>query len=215
MNLSNAIEKHTQRVQAVMALQNRRGKQPAKGKLPDLWAEAPVSLALLAPFIQEVLGYDIFDLNLVVPEYPADLKYMKAEKTKGTVKKVDYALMQEGEPSIPLLIVECKSRQKSFPPPHPDSSPWKGLHDYWKAVSLATTVSPTLLYTDGLRYIFYTDCEKEGTLDREPFLTLDWRSALTNEIVEDLTTFVDCLRSGPTPADLRRCACQIKERTYR
>ena len=212
MNLSEAIKKHTQRIRDVIDLQDRRGKQPAKGKSPDLWAEPPISLALVLPFIQNLLGYDVFDLRQVVPEYPADLEYMTREKTMGKVKKIDYAIMQKDEPTAPLLIIECKSRQQSFPPPHHESSPWKGLYEYWEAVSIASKATPVLLYTDGLRYIFYGDCETEGTMDKEPFLTLDWRSPLADREIEDLTAFVECLRSNPTPGNLRECACGVKKK---
>lgn len=227
MNLSEAIHEHRDKVKAVKQIQDdqkaqlerlngedRKGDKPTKRGLPDYKAEDSVSLALAAPFIQNILGYDLFDLNQVVSEYPADIGYAKEAKKQGKAKKIDYAIMQKGKPITPLLIVECKSRQQSFPPPHYENREWKDLRDYFEAVSMTSGAAPTLLYTDGIRYIFYSDCETRGTMDKEPFLALDWRS-LTDEEVRDLTAFVECLRSDPTPDVLRACACQIKERTDR
>lgn len=206
MNLSEAITKHTYRVRDVIDLQNQLGKQPSKGREPDLWAEPPISLALVLPFIKNILAYDVFNLKEVVPEYPADLKYATGEKTKGTVRKVDYALVRGDQP---LVIIECKSREG---PPDDLAGTilraFKDMQAYFTAVRSARIA----IYTNGIKYIFFGDCEEEGTLDKEPFLTLDWRSPLTIKEVEGLTALVDCLRSDPAPGALRKRACEIKRK---
>jgi hypothetical protein len=54
-----------------------------------LQTEEATKNALVMPFIA-ALGYDVFDLQEVVPEYTADVGTKKGEK-------VDYAIMRDGE----------------------------------------------------------------------------------------------------------------------
>ncbi len=202
MNLSEAITRHTEHVRYVMTLQDDRGKQPLKGIQPDLWAEPIASTSLVLPFIKDVLGYDIFDPAQVIAEYPADLKYKTGDKISGPPKKVDYALMGNTEP---LVIVECKSRGDYPNKDFEDKKALNDLSDYFHAAQPAVA-----LHSNGIKHIFYSDCVIEGTRDTKPFLVVDFGRQLTNEIVEDLTTFVGCLRSNPTRDALRECACRIK-----
>lgn len=51
--------------------------------------------ALVLPFLNSVLGYDVLDPTEVVPEFTADTGIEKGEK-------VDYALMKDGEVQIEL-----------------------------------------------------------------------------------------------------------------
>ena len=62
-----------------------------------LTTEEAAKTSLVLPFIQS-LGYDIFDPTEVIPEFTADVGTKQGEK-------VDYAVMQDGEPAI---LFECK-----------------------------------------------------------------------------------------------------------
>ncbi|MNY78874.1 hypothetical protein D3C86_2192860 [compost metagenome] len=57
------------------------------------------------PFIQ-ILGYDVFNPFEVNPEFIADLGIKKG-------KKVDYAIMKDGEP---IIIVEYKHHLEKLDP---------------------------------------------------------------------------------------------------
>lgn len=62
--------------------------------------------AFVMPFLNRVLGYDVFDPTEVIPEFTADTGIKKGEK-------VDYAILKDGQVQI---LVECKSIVKNCPP---------------------------------------------------------------------------------------------------
>ena len=64
----------------------------------SLETEEATKNALVMPFISQVLGYDVFDPEEVVPEFVADLGLKKGEK-------IDYAIMREGRVNI---LIEVK-----------------------------------------------------------------------------------------------------------
>ena len=67
-------------------------------KLKDgIETEEATKNAFIMPFLS-ALGYDVFDPNVVVPEYTADVGVKKGEK-------VDYAIKRDGNIAI---LVECK-----------------------------------------------------------------------------------------------------------
>jgi hypothetical protein len=107
--------------------------------------------AFVLPFIN-ALGYDTFNPLEVVPEYVADLGIKKGEK-------VDYAIMQEGEP---ILIIECKHWKEKL------SVHGSQLFRYFH-------VSKTrfALLTNGIHYQFFTDLDEKNKMDERPFLEFD------------------------------------------
>lgn len=119
--------------------------------------------AFVLPFIN-ALGYDTFNPLEVVPEYVADLGIKKGEK-------VDYAIMQEGEP---ILIIECKHWKEKL------SVHGSQLFRYFH-------VSKTrfALLTNGIHYQFFTDLDEKNKMDERPFLEFDithLRDSLIHEI---------------------------------
>ncbi|WP_143222976.1 hypothetical protein [Actinomyces oris] len=64
----------------------------------SLETEEATKNAIIMPFIQSVLGYDVFDPDEVVPEFVADVGSRKAEK-------IDYAIKREETIQI---LVEAK-----------------------------------------------------------------------------------------------------------
>jgi len=63
--------------------------------------EATLCLVLL---FLKALGYDVFDPNIVVPEFIADIGRKKGEK-------VDYAIMQDEKP---LVLIEVKNHKETL-----------------------------------------------------------------------------------------------------
>lgn len=63
--------------------------------------------AFIMPFIG-ALGYDVFDPNVVIPEFTADVGVKKGEK-------VDYAIKRNGEIAI---LVECKPCRSALSEAH-------------------------------------------------------------------------------------------------
>ena len=54
--------------------------------------------AFVMPFINTILGYDVFDPREVTPEFVCDIGTKKGEK-------IDYAILKDGEIQI---LIECK-----------------------------------------------------------------------------------------------------------
>ena len=104
--------------------------------------------ALIMPFIQ-TLGYDIFNPAEVVPEFVADIGVKKGEK-------VDYAIIQDGKP---VIIIECKCLGEDL------ELHTTQLFRYFTAVDARFA-----LLTNGIRYQFYADLDKENKMDEKPFL---------------------------------------------
>ena len=60
--------------------------------------EEATKMSLIVPVFQ-ILGYDVFNPLEFCPEYTADVGIKKGEK-------VDYAILEDGQPNI---LIECKS----------------------------------------------------------------------------------------------------------
>jgi hypothetical protein len=118
--------------------------------------------AFVLPFIN-ILGYDTFNPTEVVPEFTADLGLKKGEK-------VDYAIIQDGEP---ILIIECKN--------------WKdNLSVHGSQLFRYFHVSKTrfALLTNGIIYQFFTDLDEKNKMDQKPFLEFDITNLKDNSINE-------------------------------
>jgi predicted type IV restriction endonuclease len=68
----------------------------------NIHTEEATKTSLIMPLIQ-ILGYDIFNPEELVPEYIADVDIKKGEK-------IDYAIMQNNEP---VILIEAKSVDES------------------------------------------------------------------------------------------------------
>lgn len=130
--------------------------------LPQLKTEEATKNALIMPFIQ-VMGYDVFNPFEVNPEFIADIGIKKGEK-------VDYAIMQEGEPTI---LIECKHHLEKLDPHN--SQLFRYFH---------TTKAKFGLLTNGLSYRFYTDLEEKNKMDNTPFFEFSITEIKETEITE-------------------------------
>ena len=109
--------------------------------------------AFIMPFIGNVLGYDVFDPNEVIPEFTADVGVKKNEK-------VDYALVLDGQVQI---LIECK--QVGSPLSLENASQ---LYRYF-----ACTRARIGVLTNGQVWNFYMDLDEPNRMDSKPFLVLD------------------------------------------
>ena len=125
----------------------------ARDYASSLDTEEATKNALVMPFISQVLGYDVFDPQEVVPEFVADLGLKKGEK-------IDYAIMREGKVNI---LVEAKKVGSELSLAHASQ-----LVRYFH-----TSEARIGVLTNGRVWNFYTDLDKANILDERPFLVLD------------------------------------------
>ena len=123
----------------------------------------------------------------MVPEYTADVGVKKGEK-------VDYAILRDG---APLILIEAKKAGTHLHEEEPNQ-----LYRYF-----TTTPSAQFgIYTDGIRYLFYSDLEKNNIMDRRPFLILDLLDS-DSAPVEEVAKFV---KSEFNPEAIRASANELK-----
>ena len=123
-------------------------------RLSGIKTEAATQQFLVMPFIQQILGYDAFNPNEVMPEYDANVG-------ASTKFKLDYAIFQNGKPSI---LIECKCYGDDFG----KDREWSQLFSYFVATDARIGI-----LTNGVIYKFYADLEKSNKMDKTPFLELD------------------------------------------
>lgn len=109
--------------------------------------------AFIMPFIQSVLGYDVFNPLEVVPEFTTDVGTKKGEK-------VDYAILKDGQIQI---LIETKKIGESLNINHAAQ-----LFRYFHV----TTARISIL-TNGQVYKFFTDLDAPNKMDEKPFLEFD------------------------------------------
>ena len=116
--------------------------------------------SLVLPFFQ-LLGYDVFDPNVVVPEFTADVGIKKGEK-------VDYAIMCDNKP---FIIVEAKNYTENL------DKHTSQLFRYFTVVSAKFAI-----LTNGIEYRFYTDIDDKNKMDEKPFLVIDLENLQSRDI---------------------------------
>ncbi|MED5524605.1 MAG: type I restriction endonuclease [Pseudomonadota bacterium] len=129
--------------------------------------EEATKTAFVLPFIQ-ALGYDVFNPAEVVPELIADHSVKKGEK-------VDYGVVQDGNI---VMLIECKAVGADLATKHAGQ-----LFRYFSVTDARFGV-----LTDGLKYLFFSDLEKENKMDDRPFFEFDMLSFGETE-VEELKKF--------------------------
>lgn len=110
--------------------------------------EEAAKTAFVLPFLQ-ALGYDVFNPSEVIPELTADHGVKKGEK-------VDYAIQQENKI---VILIECKPIGAKLEAKHAGQ-----LFRYFSVTEARFGV-----LTDGVRYLFYSDLEKDNRMDDRPF----------------------------------------------
>lgn len=137
--------------------------------------EQATRMFLVMPFLQ-LLGYDPSDPDEILPE--ADASF--AEKFKN---KVDYAILQGGEPVIAIETKKVGALSEST----------KGeLKGYFNAMP---TVKLGIL-TDGLIYQLYSDTSRENMMDDRPFAIVLLREVAQDQISDSVFDALLKLRKG-------------------
>ena len=144
--LSVRLEKRVERVQTEEATKN----------------------ALVMPFINHVLGYNVFDPTEVVPEFTADVGTKKGEK-------VDYVIMKDDKP---IVLFECKRRGSDLNKEHAAQ-----LYRYFSVTEARFGV-----LTDGIIYRFYSDLDRPNMMDAKPFLEFNMLD-FDEDLIEELKKF--------------------------
>lgn len=149
--------------------------------------EEATKTAFIMPFIGQVLGYDVFNPNEVVPEFTADVGVKKGEK-------VDYALVRDDQVQI---LIECK---KVGAPLSLENA--SQLYRYF-----AVTNARIGILTNGQIWNFYMDIDEPNRMDSKPFLVLD--------LLDIDPTIVPALQKLTKPAfDLDSIASSAEELKY-
>ena len=124
--------------------------------------EEATKQAFILPFFQK-LGFDVFNPSVFVPEFTADIGRKKNEK-------VDYAIMQSGEP---FILIEAKGHNHKLDNHH------NQLIRYFNVVDCKFAI-----LTNGIEYRFFSDLEKENIMDNAPFLTINLLDLKDRDIIE-------------------------------
>jgi hypothetical protein len=119
--------------------------------------------AFIMPFIKE-LGYDVFNPFEVTPELVADIGIKQGEK-------IDYAIMQNGEP---IILIECKHHAAPL-----NVNNASQLFRYFH-----TTKAKFSILTNGIEYKFYTDLVEANKMDDKPFFSFNITDIKDNQIEE-------------------------------
>lgn len=123
-------------------------------KLESIKTEEATKNYLIMPFIQQILGYNPFDPNELVPEYDANVGAAKKFK-------LDYAILQDNKP---VILIECKCYGIDIS----HDNHYAQLFSYF-----AATDARIGILTDGVIYQFFADLDKNNKMDKKPFLTID------------------------------------------
>lgn len=114
--------------------------------------EEATKTACVMPFLK-ALGYDVFDLNHVVPEFTADVGVKKGEK-------VDYALKISDEIAV---LIEAKAIGTDL-----SDVQFNQLYRYFNVTNARIAV-----LTNGREYRFFTDIDEPNKMDKRPFFVFD------------------------------------------
>lgn len=120
--------------------------------------------AFVMPFINNVLGYDVFDPTEVIPEFVCDIGTKKGEK-------IDYAILKNGDIQI---LIECKKIGEPLNINHASQ-----LFRYFHVTNARISI-----LTNGQEYKFYTDLDAPNKMDEKPFLEINLADLDENIIPE-------------------------------
>lgn len=134
----------------------------AKDLQSSIQTEEATKTAIIMPFFN-LLGYDVFNPLEFCPEFTADVGIKKGEK-------VDYAILQDGEP---LILIECKSINEPLT-----------KHDSQLFRYFGTTSAKFSILTNGIEYSFFTDLEEPNRMDLSPFFSFDILNLRDSDIQE-------------------------------
>lgn len=129
--------------------------------------EEATKTSVILPLIQ-ALGFDIFNLNEVTPEFVSDIGTKKGEK-------VDFVLRIDGKPAI---LVEAKPISTSL-----SAAQYSQLFRYFSVADARLAI-----LTNGREIWFFSDTDEPNKMDKKPFFIFDLQS-FDEAKVKDLSRF--------------------------
>jgi hypothetical protein len=129
--------------------------------------EEATKTSVVMPLLQS-LGYDIFSLDEVIPEFVADVGTKKGEK-------VDFAVKVDGQVRILLEVKPISSIL--------GKSQLSQLYRYF-----SVTDARIAMLTNGREVWFFSDIDERNRMDRKPFFVFD-RQSYDEEQVRNLARF--------------------------
>ena len=129
--------------------------------------EEATKTSVILPLIQ-ALGFDIFNLNEVTPEFVSDIGTKKGEK-------VDFVLRIDGKPAI---LVEAKPISTSL-----SAAQYSQLFRYFSVADARLAI-----LTNGREIWFFSDTDEPNKMDKKPFFIFDLQS-FDEARVKDLFRF--------------------------
>lgn len=127
-------------------------------------SEEATKSSVIMPFIR-ALGFDVFDLTHVVPEYTADVGLKKGEK-------VDYALKID---DAVVMLIEAKPISVDL-----GKTAYRQLYRYFGT----ETGAKIGILTNGVQVWFFTDIDAPNKMDKRPFFTFDFESYDDDDVKE-------------------------------
>ncbi|MDD7429329.1 MAG: type I restriction endonuclease [Oscillospiraceae bacterium] len=135
---------------------------------PDMTEEATKN-ALIMPFFNAVLGYDVFDPQEFAPEFVCDVGTKKGEK-------IDYAILSNGEP---IILIEAKRAGMKL-----QKQQQGQLYRYF-----SVNRSRLAILTNGLQYNIYSDINAANVMDDDPFFSFNILNDDPEIFIETLECF--------------------------
>jgi len=128
----------------------------------NVTTEEATKTSFILPLLN-ILGFDIFDPNIVIPEFTADIGKKKGEK-------VDYAIVINDKP---IILIEAKTHTENL-----------DRHKSQLERYFTVTDSKFAILTNGVEYLFYSDLAKPNVMDEKPFLTINMLELKSRDIKE-------------------------------
>ncbi len=132
----------------------------------NVTTEEATKTSFILPLLR-ILGFDIFDPNIVIPEFTADIGKKKGEK-------VDYAIVINEKP---IILIEAKKHTEKL-----------DRHKSQLERYFTVTDSKFAILSNGIEYLFYSDLAKPNVMDEKPFLTINMLQ-LKNRDIKELEKF--------------------------
>lgn len=125
--------------------------------------EEATKTSVVLPLIQ-AFGFDVFNLEEVIPEFIADVGIKKGEK-------IDFALKIGGKIEI---LVEAKPISMSL-----GSTQYSQLYRYFSVVDARLAI-----LTNGREIWFFSDIDERNKMDKKPFFIFDLQSHDEGQVAE-------------------------------
>lgn len=125
--------------------------------------EEATKTAVVMPFLQ-ALGFDVFNLDEIVPEFCADVGIKKGEK-------VDYAVKIDGRIS---MLIEAKPINTKL-----GDAQYSQLFRYF-----TVTDARLAILTNGREAWFFSDTEEPNKMDKKPFFQFDFQKHDKDQVAE-------------------------------